>query len=219
MKRRKAMVKQKANGLAILALLLALFLTVPVHADLQHIIQGQFPFRDVPEGAWYYQDVKTAYQNNLIDGKSETQYAPDDNMTAAEAVKLASRMDKLLKDEGLNFVEGNPWYQTYVDYAKAKGLITSDLDWNNAINRAGYMEIFAKLITDAEATRISVPDGSIPDIPMTHPNAQAIYKLYRAGIVQGVDAAKNCRPETYIKRSEVATILTRMMYEKYRLNP
>jgi hypothetical protein len=46
---------------------------------------------------------------------------------------------------------------------------------------------------------------------MSHAQAGAIYKLYRAGIVQGVDAAHNCNPSANIKRSEVAAILIRMM--------
>ena len=74
------------------------------------------------------------------------------------------------------------------------------------------MEIFASALPDAALGAINiVPNGAIPDVPMTHPQAAAIYKLYRAGILQGVDAAHNCNPGSYIKRSEVAAILTRMM--------
>ena len=47
--------------------------------------------------------------------------------------------------------------------------------------------------------------------------AAAIYKLYRAGIVQGIDAAHNCNPDSNIKRSEVAAILTRMMNDEARI--
>jgi Na+-translocating ferredoxin:NAD+ oxidoreductase RNF subunit RnfB len=46
---------------------------------------------------------------------------------------------------------------------------------------------------------------------MTHPQAAAIYKPYRAGIAQGVDTAHNCSPGSNIMRNEVAAILTRMM--------
>jgi len=42
--------------------------------------------------------------------------------------------------------------------------------------------------------------------------------MYRAGIVQGVDGAHNCNPNANIKRSEVATILTRMMNEGVRIS-
>ncbi|MCF0151398.1 MAG: S-layer homology domain-containing protein, partial [Firmicutes bacterium] len=57
----------------------------------------------------------------------------------------------------------------------------------------------------------NVPDGSIPDVPMDHPQAKAIYKLYRAGILEGSGDQHLCNPNANIKRSEVAAILTRMM--------
>jgi hypothetical protein len=52
---------------------------------------------------------------------------------------------------------------------------------------------------------------------MTHPQAAAIYKLYRAGIIRGVDHAFNCNPSANIMRCEVATILVRMMYPAERV--
>ncbi|EFM40216.1 hypothetical protein HMPREF0379_0028 [[Eubacterium] yurii subsp. margaretiae ATCC 43715] len=179
---------------------------------------AKLPFTDVPEKAWYYEDVKSAYESDLISGKKPTKYAPDDNMTAAEAVKLAAAM-YMLKNEGkVNFSPSKPWYKVYVDYAKQKNLITDDLAWNKNITRAGYMQIFANILTDEESKKNEVADGSIPDVPMTHPNAQAIYKLYKAGIVTGVDDKKNCSPGSNIKRSEVAAILIRMMDVKRRLS-
>ncbi|EFM38121.1 hypothetical protein HMPREF0379_2124, partial [[Eubacterium] yurii subsp. margaretiae ATCC 43715] len=181
------------------------------------VYAAKLPFTDVPEKSWYYDDVKSAYESDLISGKKATKYAPNDNMTAAEAVKLAAAM-YMLKNEGkVNFTSSKPWYKVYVDYAKQKSLIKVDLKWNKNITRAGYMQIFANILTDEEAKKNEVADGSIPDVPMTHPNAQAIYKLYRAGVVTGIDDKKNCAPASNIKRSEVAAILIRMMNPKRRL--
>ena len=74
------------------------------------------------------------------------------------------------------------------------------------------MEIFANALpSEALAAVNEVADGSIPDVPMSHAQAGPIYRLYRAGIVQGVDGAHSCNPSANIKRSEVAAILIRMM--------
>lgn len=182
-------------------LLITLLPTSIVFADLQNIIQNMLPFTDVKQGDWYYADVRIAYQNRLINGKTDTLFAPHDNMTAAEAVKLASCIYQLKNEGTVSLSAGaGTWYKPYVDYAKNKGLIDVDLDWNNKITRAGYMQIFARLITDEEARLNNVPDGSIPDVRMSHPSADAIYKLYRAGVVQGVDSNRNCSPMSYIKR-------------------
>ncbi len=168
------------------------------------------PFSDVNPSAWYFKDVKNAYEKGLINGKSPTRYAPDDQMTYAEAVKLAACMYQQKKEGGITLKNGNPWYLPYVQYAQANALISETLPWNQAATRAGYMSIFANVLPDSESSKNNIPDASIPDVPTTHPNAAAIYKLYRAGIVTGVDAQHNCKPLANIKRSEVAAILTRM---------
>ena len=173
-----------------------------------------FPFTDVPQSAWYYYDVKNAYEMGLINGKTATLFAPNDNLTYAEAVKLAACMHQKYTTGSVTLANASPiWYQSFVDYAKANSIIIKDYNWSAQATRAGYMEMFAYALPDsALAAFNSVPDGSIPDVPMTHPQAAAIYKLYRAGILQGVDTATHsCNPGSNIRRSEVAAILTRMM--------
>ena len=180
-----------------------------------------FPFGDVSENEWYYEDVKTAYESGLINGKSDNSFAPNDYLTYAEAVKLAACMHQLYTTGKVTLEPGAgaEWHSTYVSYAKANNIIAKDYEWNKNATRAGYMEIFASALPDEALAAINtVPDGSIPDVPMTHEQAGAIYKLYRAGIVQGVDSAAHaCIPESNIKRSEVAAILTRMMNPDKRI--
>jgi len=177
------------------------------------------PFGDVTEKDWYYGNVMYAYGVGLINGKGADKFAPEDNLTYAEAVKLAACMHQLYTTGAVTLtVGGGAWYESYVDYAKANGIISKDYEWTKAATRAGYMEIFANALPDSALAPVnSVADGAIPDVPADHPQAAAIYKLYRAGIVQGVDAAKNCRPDASIRRSEVAAILTRMMDEGARV--
>ena len=155
---------------------------------------------------------------NLIDGRTPTTFCPAENMTYAEAVALAARMHQLYTAGAITLKNGEPWYQSYVDYAKANGIISKDYDWKAPATRAGYIEIFANALPD-EAFKVinDIADGFVPDVPADHPQAAAIYKMYRAGILQGVNAAYNCNPEANIKRSEVAAILTRMMNPDARI--
>ena len=57
-----------------LVLILALGLTTTAFA-------AGIPFKDVPASAWYYQDVAAAYEGGLINGRDETHFAPDANLT------------------------------------------------------------------------------------------------------------------------------------------
>ena len=172
------------------------------------------PFTDVKESDWFYDDVKIAYETYLIDGYTDTTYEPNKNLTYAQAVKLAACMHQKYTTGSVtleNAEKGKPWYETYVDYAKANKIISKDYEWNKAATRAGYIEIFANALPDAAfAEKNTVANNAIPDVKMGHPQAAAIYKLYRAGILEGSDGFK-CKPNDNIRRSEVAAILTRMM--------
>jgi len=176
------------------------------------------PFSDVKGTDWFIDDVIYAVSLGLIDGKTPTTFAPGDNLTYAEAVKLAACMHELYTTDKITLANGTPWYQSYVDYAKKNGIIDGDFDWNAPATRAGYMAIFAKALpADGLKAINDIADGAIPDVAMTDANAAAIYKLYKAGIVQGVDDDHNCNPDSNIKRSEVAAILTRMMDDDMRV--
>lgn len=76
---------RKLSRVLTLMLAFALLLQGIVFAD-------DLPFIDVSPDTWYYADVKTAFESGLINGRSATLFAPDDNMTYAEAVKLAACM-------------------------------------------------------------------------------------------------------------------------------
>lgn len=176
--------------------------------------EGYIPhsFADVNVRDWFSEYVADAYATGLIDGKTKTTFAPLDNLTYSEAVKLAATMHQKYTTGTVTLKSGTPWYMSYVGYAKENGIITKDYDWNATVTRAGYMEIFANALPESALTAINtIADNAISDVPMSHESADAIYKLYRAGIVRGVDGVYNCSPDSNIRRSEVAVILIRML--------
>ena len=92
----------------------------------------------------------------------------------------------------------------------SQSVITAAL--NAAVTRAEYAGIFAKALPPELLPEINhIPDSSIPDVKMDDENAQAIYLLYRAGIVDGRDDYGRFDPNERIERAEIATILVRMM--------
>ena len=203
------------NMKRVLSLVLAMVLCL---GALSMTVLAVNPFTDVPTTEWYYGDIDHAYQMELINGKTPTLFMPNDYLTYAEAVKLAACMNQRYTTGSVTLKNGEPWYQTYVDYCKEKGIISKDYNWNASATRAGYMEIFADALPKGAMNEINtIPNGSIPDVPASHPQAAPIYKLYRVGILQGNDLAHNCNPSANIKRAEVAAILTRMMDSSKRI--
>ena len=176
------------------------------------------PFVDVADDAWYHDEIVEAVYTGIINGKSETIFAPDDLLTYAEAVKLAACMSQVYLNGNVTLTLGTPWYQPYADYCRINNITTKNYDYNANATRAGYIEIFANALPDSAFEDINnIPDGSILDVKDNAPYAIYVYKMYRAGILTGVDALHNCKPEDNIKRSEVAAIISRMMNDDKRI--
>ena len=176
------------------------------------------PFPDVSESDWFYEDLMYAVLTGLVNGKTDTTYCPYDNLTYAEAIKLAACMNQLYTEGTVSLKNGDPWYITYADYCRENKIISKDYDYSAFATRAGYMEIFAKALPEKALEEINtIAEDSIPDVPSSAPYADAVYKLYRVGVVTGVDEQHNCNPEANITRAEVAVIVARMMNADKRI--
>lgn len=177
---------------------------------------SKFPFRDVPASAWYYDAVKSAWEVQLIDGVTSTEFRPDANMTVAQAIKLASALHQMTHYGKVTLRNGAPnWYSTYVSYAIDSGLIESTYgnytaaQMNSPVTRAEFVHIFHAAVDDLRGMN-TVTDNVIPDVKTGDAFAAEIYDFYRAGILTGSDANGTFHPASSIKRSEVAAILIRM---------
>ncbi len=86
------------------------------------------PFNDVSAGDTYYIDLRLAYEHGVINGKSSELFCPDDSLTAAEAVKLASCLYALT-------------------YAEANGIGVASLtnEPNSPITRAQFAVLLTSL--------------------------------------------------------------------------
>ena len=170
-------------------------------------------FTDVKDDAWYHDSVKSAYEFGLVRGVSENAFNPDGNMTLAEALALADRLHSIYNTGAADFQQGEPWYQVYVDYAAAKGIISSEgyPDYNAKATRAQFAQIFAKALPESALPRINdINEGMIPDVKGSDEYGPDVYMLYNAGILTGSDSAGTFNPSSNIKRSEVSAIVTRM---------
>ncbi|MDO4731902.1 MAG: S-layer homology domain-containing protein, partial [Bacillota bacterium] len=179
------------------------------------------PFYDIKEADWFYNDVLDSYALGLINGRTVNSYAPEGNITIAEAIKLAATMHQKYTSGAVTLSNGaEVWYSSYVDYAVANGIIKAGAysDMNATATRAQFAMIFAAALPEAALPAINdVADGKIPDVKLADSCGAAVYKLYRAGILNGNDAAGSFSPASNIKRSEVAAIVNRMMNAEKRL--
>ena len=177
--------------------------------------ETKFPFTDVSKADWYYDSVRSAWKNGLIDGVTKTQFQPDSTLTVAQAIKLAAALHQLEHLGKVTLRNGSPWYSSYVEYAVANDIIEkayqnyTDAQMNAPVTRGEFVHIFHGA-ESAYAAINTVADNSIPDVKMTDKFAAEIYEFYRAGILTGSDAKGTFHSASSIKRSEVSAILVRM---------
>ena len=176
-------------------------------------------FEDVQESDWYYPSVKIVYEYGLMQGASSHQFDPQGNITIAESIALASRFHSIYANNEYNFVQGSPWYDVYVHYAIANGIIVPGEFSNYSANatRAQFAKLIASAIPDSILPSINdVPDNCLPDVKISDNCGKEIYTLYRAGILTGNDAYGTFTPNTDIGRSAVAAIISRVVEPEYR---
>lgn len=205
----------------ILALSLALSLFVPIGAysdpglnnfkDINSYVPGQFS--DIVESSWSTPNIATAYEKGLMQGNADGTFAPGGSISVAETIAIAARLHHIYHGGDGIFKQGRPWYQVYIDYALKNGIT-----WNKRFEsyqipatRAQFVSILVKsLPASALPTINNIPADAIPDLTEDADCYNAVYTLYRAGILTGYDAAGNFKPANSISRAEVATIITRM---------
>lgn len=182
--------------------------------------ERELPFLDVNPTDWFYADVLQAWKDGLINGMTATSFEPNGQLSLAQAIKLAAVMHQSSTGTKILLANGSPmWYSSYVDYAIANGIIKEGqfTDYERAATRREFAAIFAAALpADKYAAINEIADGRIPDVKEADLYGAEIYKLYRAGILSGNDAAGTFAPESNIKRSEVSAIVNRMMHAEAR---
>ena len=97
---------------------------VTVNATFSKIIvdpePSSMPFTDVSENAWYYNAVRYVYENGMMQGISDTEFAPTSSMNRAMIVTVLHRLENTPVTTNTNQftdVESNQWYTEAVQWA------------------------------------------------------------------------------------------------------
>lgn len=176
-------------------------------------------FTDIASTKWYAPYVQASYEYGLVNGKTVSAFEPDATLTVAEAVKLAVSINSIYYSGSVTLSNGTPiWFKTYTEYALANDLIDTDYpDYNAPVTRSDFALILSKALpAEALSVKNNIVDNAIPDVPLGYSYSDAVYTLYRAGVLTGSDNAGNFLPNDTLKRSEAAAIVTRMVNASYR---
>ena len=195
----------KAKRMA--AVLLAAALTLPCWN-----LAAQAAFSDVPSNAWYAQDVAAAEKYGILQGTGNGRFSPDGNLTLAQAITMAARTYAYERGETIPKTGGSTWYSDFLQYANDKGICAIGefgAAYDNFCNRLTMAKLFARVVPESTATQRN-DVTSLPDVQSASEN-QAVFTLYQLGILTGSDKYGTFHPYQYIKRSETAAILNRVL--------
>ncbi|MGN0106720.1 MAG: S-layer homology domain-containing protein [Hominilimicola sp.] len=199
---------------------------IPTEPDSPSESNNQFV--DVPENAWYYNAVKYAFEKGLMLGVSDTEFAPESELTRAMFVTVLYRMENEpnMSDEILGYpfedVEAESWYTDAVYWARLNGIVNGVSDEKFApddnITReqmAAIMFRYAKYkgIAPTGEWAIHLDYADLDDVSDWATEAVMYCKLN--GIMQGKD--NNCfAPKDNSTRAETAAILQRLSEKEYK---
>jgi len=173
-------------------------------------------FTDVSD-QWFAPNGQTAYEYGLMNGTTATTFSPEKNLTLAEAVKMAACLHSIYNTGRAVFPSATPWYQPYADYSLQNGILAAPyVNYAAYATRSDFAVLFACALPDEALTaKNTIADNEIPDVRIDFSYGPAVYKLYRAGVLTG-DSSGSFKPNSYIQRSEAATIVTRMANADFR---
>ncbi len=218
--------KRNKNKILVISLLITMLFSTAVSAvknstdNFKKTRNYENQFADVKNSEWYASSVSQAYEYGLVSGNSETSYNPTGNVSVAETIALACRLNNIYSGNNTNFESTDLWYQPYVDYAVKNKII--DKAYTNFEAPATRLE-FATILSNSLPNDVFAPINNISNIPDVESNESNIYMLYNAGILTGNDKYGTFNPTSNIQRSEVAAIIVRIadktQRKQFTLNP
>ena len=172
-------------------------LTVDGSATVK-IIDNSKDFIDI-RNHWAEDEIDFVSARELVNGVSDTIYAPNASATRAQLWTILARQN----DADLN--GGNTWYEKAQLWSKDKG-ISDGTEPNAAINRAQMVTMLWRTMGQPAAT----DKVSFADVPAGSYYAQAVAWAVEGGITTGIGGGK-FDPTATCTRAQIATFLARSM--------
>lgn len=210
---------RKLTSALLAALMLISVLTVCIPAA-----EADLPFTDVPEGKWFTEAVKYAYETGLMNGTGDgTKFSPNTGLTRGMVVTVIYRAERspMNKFTGafLDVAEGK-YYSNAAEWAFKKGIVngTSTDEWgepyfspDRIITRGELATMFIRyaeykgVITDNDATLDKFTDSS----SVAKWAKTAMTWAVSCGLITGTGNGSTLSPKDTASRAQFATIFHR----------
>lgn len=184
---------------------------VPVTSEVWKI---PVVFDDIDGVAWASEAILALADKNIINGKTEGKFMPDEAITREEFVKILvgalSLTDADFDDAGFYDVENGTWYYKYVNIAAEYGIVNGIGEGlfgvGKNITREELVTMIYRVLTQKNVQmNTKLPEFS--DMGEVSDYAEdAVSALYNLGVINGVSDTE-FSPKSYATRAQSAKIV------------
>lgn len=182
----------------------------------QSAVYDEYTYADVYSGDWYYYYVGFAYEYGIMRGVADGYFAPSGNISVAEAITVGARLNSTFYGNVINMnVTANAgelsWFVPYLAYAAGEGIIAPAEFAGRYAQPASRAELAHILYRSLPQCFDKINDISpIPDVSASNIYYPEILTMYEAGVLTGSDEYGTFYPDSYVRRSEAAAMISRV---------
>ena len=184
------------------------------------LVSKPFLFEDVTEADWFYNDVKIAYETNLMNGISETAFDPQSNTTRSMVAQVLYNMEGRPSiddyDVTISDLKSTDWFYDAAVWAYATGIYVGYKDGtfrgNNAVTREELVLVLYRY-AEQKGYDLSTTDDLSAFLDKDNTSSWALESVQWAvgmGLVCGRKVDRLV-PDDSTRRAELATILVRFV--------
>ena len=163
--------------------------------------QGALPFVDVSVNAWYYESVKAAYEAGLMNGVTDTEFAPNATLTRAMIWTILARAS------GVDTEGGATWYAKAQEWAETKGVSDGEDPMGN-VTREQLVTMLWRL--NGSEVMTGYIGNYIDTGDISEWANQAMLWAVQNGIIEG-DENMALAPKADTTRAQAATFFVRYL--------
>ena len=163
--------------------------------------QGALPFVDVSVNAWYYETVKAAYEAGLMNGVTDTEFAPNATLTRAMIWTILARAS------GVDTEGGATWYAKAQEWVVANGVSDGEDPMGN-VTREQLVTMLWRL--NGSEVMTGYIGNYIDTGDISEWANQAMLWAVQNGIIEG-DENMALAPKADTTRAQAATFFVRYL--------
>ena len=175
-------------------------------------------FIDIPANHWAVAAIQYVYDNGLMTGVSNTEFAPEQTTTRAMIVSMLARLENVTSAESAGFVDvsDGDWYATAVNWAATEGIVSGTGEGDFSPNAAITREQLAAMLMNyavykGEDVSARADLSAYSDAAAISSWANDVMQWAVAeGLISGM-TTDTLQPQGSATRAQVAAILQRFL--------